>query len=468
MKQKQILVGIGISVIILISIAGLYFNAKLRSGITVGKAFNINEIPWTGGEIHLEEEETATFTLLPEDTGDITITTPLARTDPETLRLDIGTFTFQLKKRDAGSFNFTLSDENEDLVAQDVLTLGATKDSSLVYLDSQDSFPDLEVFAQNGRITIRNLHFISPDKSQITLFPVNADNTLGTPYSQLIRVPLNTDFTAAVKAVSSFPPLIGARAPAVVDEPTLNAQENSAIAMLTYPGRSTPGVATLHLNATINTLVTNTYYILAFDNLAFNQVQPGYPNITVTLTGAAGRDSRLDLAFQPTEELQPLAIPCKLTQASLSSLFANSVVEHIYSWNPGTQKSEVWNVNAPGELSSFANFRGYYVKLRPLTAADRLSFQFPCKAQILQSVTSATPAAIIQTQSLPVGWSLLSLPGTVPRPLTDFTLERSFEVQQCAQNNVCTTLTPGTFLTPGKPYWVKTNVPITLSYTLEE
>ena len=55
MKQKQILVGIGISVIILISIAGLYFNAKLRSGITVGKAFNINEIPWTGGEIHLEE-----------------------------------------------------------------------------------------------------------------------------------------------------------------------------------------------------------------------------------------------------------------------------------------------------------------------------------------------------------------------------------------------------------------------------
>lgn len=451
-QKKTILIAV-LAFLLVATIFGIYSNYQAR----VGKAVSVGETPWISGVIDLVAHETVTFTApLPDENGKVfTIKTGTSPYDTNPLE-----YYFNLSKRDATTYQFFIERPGVG-IARDILALGAAPDRSLVYLDNTDAVPDLEISAQNGQIIVKNLHYISPDTAKITLR--DDENVV---YPSIIRVPLGEGFTATVWANSTMSPTLRVTVGELTE---ITNGTNSTTATFTFPTQTESAAIILDMIATVRGQDTHAYYTLAVGDVAYALQESGFPNMTLKLLDET--TANFTVTFARTTQLQPFALPCVIEEDdSVNALFENTAVYRVYAYDTENEEALLWQQGAvpPDEFSGFEDFSGYFVQLKELAESDSTTLSTECTVQSL-SPPKGVPslASPPESTTLPAGWNLVSLPGVVPYQLGDFTTMEDFRLFTCKQNYECSELPATTPLLPGKPYWVLTEDPLQLRYTLE-
>ena len=451
--MKQVWIMLGVALLVLITFVSVYFNSR----VGVGQAIFIGETPWAGGTIDLVQEESFTFTALPSTQRNVTFATGTSAFDPSPEE-----YWFQLVRLGNLTYSFSIEQPQGLPIARDILSIAGTEDSSLIYLTLDDASPDVEVRYQNGQVTVRNLHFVPPDSARIQLL-----DDEGMVLPPVIRLNTSQSFSGQIIANSSSPPTIQVdmgTLSGVTPNPTLN----STFALFEYTAPGMSSAVILDITANVLGQITHKYYTFAVGNIAYALQESNFPQMTITLL--EDTTAQLNVTFARTQELQAFALPCLPTASTLDALFGSTVVERVHTYDALSGQSQVWTQGpAPDEFNTLALFRGYFVRLRPLTDADSTSIITTCQVQSLQSASATPPGAGAAPSmlSLRSGWNLISLPGLVPRPLTDFTTATNLIIFQCSQNYQCTPLPVTSPLSPGKPYWVWTQNPVTIPYTLQ-
>ncbi len=452
--QKQVWIMLGIALIVLVTFVSVYLNSR----VGVGQAIFIGETPWAGGTIDLVREESFTFTTLPATQRNVTFQTGLSAFDSNPQE-----YWFQLVRLGNLTYGFRLEQPQGTPLAVDVLSTTGAEDNSIVYLNLDDTTPDVEVRYQNGQVTVRNLHFVPPDSARIQLLDAS-----GTPYPPVIRLNTSQSFSGQIIANSSSPPTIQVNLgtlSSVSPNPTLNV----TLANFVYTAPAMSSAVILDITANVLGQATNQYYTFAVGDIAYALQESNFPQMTVTLL--EDNTAQLNVTFSRTQELQAFALPCLPTSTTLDAVFGNSVVERIHTYDAQSGQAQVWTQGAaPDEFTTLSLFRGYFVRLRALADSDSTSIVTTCQVQSLQSAAAIPPGvgAAPSMLSLRTGWNLISLPGIVPRPLADFTTSaNTFVIFQCQQNYQCTSVPATTPLSPGKPYWVWVESPVTIPYTLQ-
>ncbi|MBU1973914.1 MAG: hypothetical protein KKH52_00795, partial [Nanoarchaeota archaeon] len=184
---------LGISFIILITFIAIF--ASFRSG--PGRAIYIGETPFLEGTIDLTKEESVTFTFpATTATKNISINTSL-----ETYDENPQLYEFNFTQLDIYTYTFDIFDKDRIKLAQDILSNYG--DITLIHLNLDDPFADLEVSLANGKITVKNLHYLSSDYSFI-----NFTNSSNQPYPLIIRLNKSQSINGTIRATSTSPPLI--------------------------------------------------------------------------------------------------------------------------------------------------------------------------------------------------------------------------------------------------------------------
>ena len=436
------------------TIVGIYSNYQVR----VGKAIFIGETPWTAGTIDLTAEETVTFRALPDEEGrPISIKTGTSPYDAAPAE-----YTFFLAQLDETTYRYSLDSLTPaEGIARDVLSVGTARDSSFVYIDRVNDVADLEVFSKKNKIRVKNLHYIQPGMARIAL--VNGSNV---SYPSIIRLEVEEEFTATIWANSSSPPTLRVNVGTLTDVQA-NTETNSTAATFTYAAPETSQAVVLDITATVQGRETHAYYTFAVGDVVYALQETGFPNMTLTLLDEA--TANFTITFARTRELQPFALPCEIGgSTSVNTLFGGTVVERVYTYDTASSNPRDWNQGyAPDDFTAFELFKGYFVQLRTLAESDSTTVSGTCALQDLQPVTGVPSLSGMETHTLPAGWDLVSLPGTIPRALAEFTATENVRLFSCTQNYICGEISATTPLTPGKPYWVFTEAQLQLRYTLE-
>lgn len=142
--SKLLVVILGLAILLLFA---MYFNQS----VLVGSAVYVSETP-VEGTIDLMKEGSVTFTALPSTSRQITLRTGISATDAAPKN-----YSFNLNNKGAQLYSYELKSE-DNLVAQDVLFTGGTQDSSLIYLNLNDTVADLKVWYAAGKIIVQNTH----------------------------------------------------------------------------------------------------------------------------------------------------------------------------------------------------------------------------------------------------------------------------------------------------------------------
>ena len=474
-KNPWILVAIALAIII--TFVSLYVN----KGPGAGQAVSIGETAWDGGTVNLEQEGTITLTTLPSTRREINFTIANRATDTT-----YNEYNFTLLRLDAQSYQFILSKypetagQQQPEIARDILSVGGAEDRSLIYVDQTDGIPELEVISQNNQVIIRNYHFIPPTRAIIKLQNVTTDPAVQPPRTQVlpqvIRLPKGETFNAYINASSIVTPseitafvnssgelgtlTLGSLVPSVPD------YLNYTTRTLTYIAPNEDVAVLLDINATVLGRITHAYYTIAVGDKAYALLEDHFPRMQFTLDPVNASNSQLIIILQPTLELQPLALPCDVTEP-FSTLFAGKIVRQVFTYGNGA--AQVWTNKTPAnDITSFEPFRGYFVQLSEAGSTSTI-LTTRCTINSTEPLFNAPPSFTIAAQTpvqLTAGWNLFAMRGIVPRALTEFTTDTSFKVFECRQNYVCSEVPRNTQLNPGKPYWIYTVNPLTINYWL--
>lgn len=443
-QKKKFLGAVGISLIILIIFILVYTNYQVRTG----QAILIGSTPWAGGEINLTTEGSITFNVLPTSPVELRIITSLF---PEDL---VGThYLFNLNKSNDNTYLFYVSEAVAGvagkIIAQDILTIAGADDSSLIYLNNRDTLPDLEVSYHNNKIKILNMHTRSVESAVI-----NLQNSDGTIYPRVIPLVLSEDFIAVINASSiSAPTNIAANLGEVFGMRSFALKKFSTAGFKYNP--VTIGPKILIVNATVMGKSISDYFTLAVNGQAYNLREDKFPQMTLNFK--EDETLQLNISFVETTELQPLALPCEIS-AHLSTLLAGTNVKRIYSYKDGAPI--VWTKDAGKDFNTLDLFQGYFVEL---ASATHTHLNVSC---VIHSPLPAYYSGSIRIKFLPRGWNLISLPGTIARPLTQFITRPDliFRLYECSQNYECVEISSTSHLIPGKTYAISSDDSITLAY----
>lgn len=448
-EYKRIWAPAVVAVLVLVVFISVFFT--YRAAVGQAAKIQVNGQPPTGS-INLAEHGLFAYLTLPEGSetstqqfSTVTALGGISRSYVWELSQLGGTGTIY-------SYKITTSDTRETRAIDPIVPGEVVR----LHLDLNDAQPDLEISYQDNQITVRNLHFISPDKSVISIF--NAETNVD--YPSVIRLSPGGTFSARVKAVSSTQPNIAVRFNGLLQNTPTSAvptPNNERVVEVSFPVPSSASANLLEVIATVGTgataVETKAYYLVSVGNRAFLLQKESFPATIVEFTAASGSAAQFQVVLQPTAELQPLAIPCAVS-TPISTFFKDLDVERIYAYQDN--KILVWNAGptVPSDLVTFEPFKGYYVKLKEsaATATDQLERTFggACAVQTL------TPEAV-ETRLIPLGLSLLSLPGVVELPLSEFISAadlNSIELLECVTPASCTEIPSTAELNPGKPYWI--------------
>ncbi len=462
-----------VAVIVLVAFLAIFANYRSNAGKAT-----------LGGESEVQLQDLTlrdgfvTLTVLPQTERTIPIRTAIvAVDDPGTVLDDPRDYTLSLTKISAGVYQYNLfNNDNPAFSAVDILTQPETVS---LYLNVQDTAPDLEISFLNNQITVRNLHFL-PGLSQIRLFERTGTtlDTTGTVYLPIIRLAVGTTLNARVNASSYVAPVVEARIGGVVqaltgttpigtDASARGVAENYTTRDFTWTAPAVDSVSILDIKATVQGEDTHAYYTITTGNIVYAFQQPNLPTMTLQLPSGTSTTATLTAVFDDNTQLQPFSVPCDVT-TPLSTLFASKKVQRIYAYGGTPAGTQVWNPStAPDDFQTFSRFRGYFVQFLDEASEAERTITTTCPVQSLQSVLSAPPqlgASSTATYSFSAGWTLFALPGIVPRTLTDFTASQSFRIFQCEQNAACTEIDRTTLLIPGRVYWINAATPFTLNY----
>lgn len=454
-QKTMIIAGVAVAVIIIFAV--LFINTRTQAG----QAVYIGEAPWAGGQIDLFEEETITFTALPDESAVLDIVAGSSAVE----RADRADYELELTPlENAYSYVIRLIQEDDTTIeiARDVVEAGEV---TSIYLDIGDAAPDFEISYLNDQITFRNLHYISSDLAEITL-----NDEDGTALNTVIPVEEEATLIATIEASStSAPDNIAVFVSPVeyantITLGTLVRDTDNAVSgrglSFTAPDESTAIV--LDIVATVSNEETHRYYTLAVGDIAYALDQPDFPEMEYDSAAA-----ELTVTFKATQELQPFSLPCELPVAPPDStqaneLFSDNNIARVYTYDTRQRNPLIWTQGGPSEITDLSPFQGYFIEL---TDAEETSITIGCTIQSFQSLSTGPPGLVARTHRLWAGWNLFSVPGTVPRPLTDFTNEENFRVFECRQDYDCAELAIDSLLNPGKPYWIFTERPFTIGFT---
>ncbi len=433
MKQKQRTAAIGI-VLILVFLAMAFFLAVRNAGSirAAGQAVSI------GGErfegiINLLEEETAAFTALPDETGrEFTLRTGIDPYDEAPMD-----YLLRIFRLDEQNYAYSIAGE----VEQDIIIAGETIP---IYLND-DLVADLEFSFRQGALQLKNLHFLPPDRAAITLRDAS-----GNELPRIVRLVEGVRFTASIHAES------GSAAPelSVSTGEISNIQRirNTAAADFSFfPAEE--GAAALDITANVRGQLTRASYLFLAGNEAYRLEQAAFPLVLQRFAEDTGNNARLVVQFRDTEQLQPLAFPCRPAQRNLDQLFANTAVRQLLTY--GGEETQVWAAgDIPDTFSQLEDLRGYFVKLQPGAAPAQRELNAECTVQaVFPAQEPPSEGSQLQPFAFEKGWTLFALPGVAHQALSSFT-DAPFRIFSCAQNYVCEELGASALLEPGKPYWV--------------
>jgi hypothetical protein len=450
---------IQLAVVALLIVVVIFFGTVYEGG--AGEAIFIGDLPPLG-PVDLVKEQSVTFQSLPTGGRTIIINTPI---DPYSLTPV--SYTFNIDKRDANTYNFEINQTVTDpalprpLVMQDVLDVGG--DSALVYLTTTDAVADLLVELNGTTVTVTNRHYLSSGGFEVSL----QDNNTGEILGNIIRVNSSMEWRAianlTTKTIRVRPNIIISVTPLIFNdsitltswaaEPVTNPDSTVNISWGTPAGKV---AGLLDVSYRVQDLTTHKYYRLAVGNLTYHLELANHPLINVTYTNPNNNDAQMKVVFQPTRNLQPFSSPCTLNPGSLATLLANNNVDRVYSFNALTQSTQIANAGpAPDDFDEFEPFKGYFVKL---LREESVSLTFNCKVESLQPAVRGLPPAL-QGLEQPQpdfvrGWNLFSLPGMIPQSLNDYVVRTNFNLFECSQAESCPELRGNQFLVPGKVYWV--------------
>ncbi len=461
-------VSIALLLIIVVVLFGTFYSGQVGQAIFFGSQPVI-------APVNLVTEESFIFTTLPQNP--VTVTFNITD-DPLSFTHRTYNFTIQQKPSSTLSaaqqptYNFTIQTSYpattpanpNRIIVRDQVTL--PNDNTVLHLTTADPIADLQVTLQNNQITVTNLHYVNAAPSAVEVF----DATLAPPrtaQTPIISLQPGATFSGIINATSVTSPDITAQITVNGQTsalPLTNLQQrlvdNSTSARFSWQAPSSSTAAVLDIVATVQSQQTHAYYTFAVGNVVFAQQQQNYPALRMTSTTAT--TATFEATLRATTQLQPLAFPCLPTSPQVDRfLTANPEIARIYSFNNGAPV--VASQNSPGDISQFNLFEGYFLEL---TNAQATTVSFTCNVQDLMPA-SLVPSPTEQTRIIAPQWNLISIPGIVPRPLTDFVGQQQFNLFSCAQNYVCTQVDPTTPLIPGRPYWIYSTSGLTMRYTLQ-
>ncbi len=352
---------------------------------------------------------------------------------------------------------------------RDVLEEG---DVSFLYLNYEDAVPDLKVAYSSGTIKLTNLHYLSPDSTSLILR--NASNQVILPH--VIRMARSGSLVASINATGWHQaPTVRVQAAPAVYQGNLNLgtssyQGNQTLVGLSFTAPPVSTAVILDVIATVGGQETHAYYTLAVGDVVYALKEANFPELEMKMTGTG---AELTVIFSPTQRLQPFALPCTpddanpvtRSDASPEAVFDDDNIQAVYTYNTLAEEPSVWRRGIPSDIRELSPFVGYFVEL---AQPQQTTLTLACRPQNIYPMTTVPPPLTApQTMRIREGWTLFSLPGTVPRPLTDFTPEEDFRLFECRQGELCAELAINTFLNPGKPYWIYTARSFTIGYRLE-
>lgn len=437
-------IGIISAIIILLVILGLVFNFR-----SSGKAVFFTGQPLIK-TVDLTTEKELIFQTLPEDKVDakINLTTGLNKAEE---------FDFTLTKTNENKYQFDLM-KSGTLIARDVITTNVEGDTSIIFVDTIDSIPDLKVSYQNNMITVRDMHHIDPATAKIDLIKASNKTSVPQIMSMVIYLKAKQTFNGIINTTSKTgqPTINEIKTGNVIAKSEKKIGNSTSINYSFSPDKD--GAYVLDIPVDVGGKITHGYYTFAVGDVIYGLKESNYPEIILK------KDGTLTVELSATTDLQPLAVPC-----DLSSIPDNTNMQRIYGYDSSGKTVVVWNKGAPGNINKLDSFTGYFVEL---SKAEKTTLTFKdCKPKNLQPA-SAIPALgkLKDSITLEPKWQLFSLPGIVPQSLSDFGLDTSkIELHSCGIGYKCTKLDVNTPINPGKPYWILNKEPSQLkfNYVLE-
>lgn len=431
MKIDRLSAGILASIIFLALFVGIFVNQQFSEG----RAIYLGDVPWTGGVIDLVDEESITFTALPDEGGkEIIIKTGIHPYDdePQDYRL-------RIFKVDEQSFSYSLS----GVIERDLLTDG---EKELIYLNLDDAVADLEITYRFGRIRVKNLHYLPPEAAEVRML-VN-DTEVGS----VISLVKEDEFEAVIEASSSIPPQLEVNVGELSNIIEV-IEENKTTALFSFTADEQ---AQLIITATVRGRESQAHYTLAVDDTLYLLDETNFPRQEITLTDDG---AELEMTFLPSKELQPLALPC-LIEGNLDVIFANSSIKRLYAYSGG--EPLVWNQDGASDFNSLELFEGYFVEMDKL---EEWKLKRECEVSGFLPM-SGLPDFEAGTININEGWNIFSIPGVVERKLVDYTFNRDFRIFECKLGYICTEISHNSVLQPGKPYWIYSEDGFDINYRM--
>ena len=417
---------VGVIILVIIG-AGVYYG-----GSSTGQAVSLGNAPLLV-PANLTAEETLTFTALGEGTTETTFETNLQEYGDSQL--------FDITITSLGT-QYVVS-INEEL---DTLSEGETV---TYYLSQDDALADVEVSLQSGRITVKNLHYVGPERSEISAL------RNGQPVLPITQVTAGTEFEMNISASSVGAPALLVTVDGIpVTLQNLVETDTTANATFTHtPAES--GAVVVEVTGTVLGQATHKLYTLAVGDVVYGLVEENFPSMTYNIDGT------VDITFAATEALQPFALPCaREVPNGLALAFGGQNIERVYKYDDVDQPG-IWTQTLPKDFQRFEPFRGYFVKL---ASPEATTIQVLCDVESFEPLDVPIGGELGQISN---GWTLFSIPGVVARPLTDFTSADDFILYECSQGYSCRLMENTESLNPGKPYWVYSDRLLNFRYNLQ-
>ena len=477
---KRIGIALGALALLLLTVI-LAFSGREKP--VVGQAFFVDQDNPPSGVINLAQEETLIFRRLPSQASTVRFST--ATDFGGTLEA----YTLTLIKESNDIYVLELNrsaDPPRQLVLRD--RLDTAGDTTSIYLNTLDTIPDLEVSLQNGQVFVSNLHFVSSDLLKVMMF----HNVTGAHLGRVLRVnisdnlnphifngKLNTSSPVYPEVEFNIIPTLGGipnpyNASLLVDAWDRPVRDINRTFNVTWGPASEPVSLLLNITSNIQGSRTSKFLVLAVGNRTLDVNTTGYPIMRVDFTDLdhQGRTARLNVTFRATTELQPFALPCRLSEASATlyasghatGFLAKANIDKIYSYDPVNNRALQSASDAPiGQIARLKQFEGYFVQLTRPETTSLIFGNCEVEDPRLLGVGRGLPPNVGNNQPTPPqlthiirrGWNLISIPGVVPTSLKEIAPANTrFELFACKEDEVCARIDLNTPLQPGRAYWV--------------
>jgi hypothetical protein len=486
-KQKLVPILIVVALVLIVAL----FVALSGEKNIAGEAFfvELSDLP---DLVDLLSEESMIFSRLPSTAVNVSFSTAV-----DFNGLVSQEYVFSLIPVDSFTYTIEIYDDNDQLVVFD--TLDVTGDSSSLYLDTDDVFPDLEVAIRDGQVLVTNLHFAPPDLFNVEILNnnsgvdfgrvvrVNASNVLGAkintsgpdfPEVEFNILPMRSGLENIYNATLNVTAWgIDDNLPDDFASRTFNLSwrmlngemvENDQVALL------------LNVTSDISGGRSSKYFTIASGNRTYDKNDSGYPSMLIDFTDLdhQGRTAMLTVTFSETNDLQPFALPCKLSSSdanlyssgSESGFLAMDNVAAIYGYD-SVNALALQSLPGPiGEITRLRPFEAYFVRLADPSGNTEFVFD-NCEVEDPRIVTRRGPPSTqgnvgspTTTHRIREGWNLFSMPGVVPTSLRDIVPSTArFELFECQIGEVCNRLNINNPLHPGRAYWVYSNTEFIVS-----